>query len=1077
MTWNLYEGGKFLEPLKFSNGKTQEDVVKEVVRAVKEGNKIIFIHGKCGTGKCLDKNSLIFCKPEKEEGFSYHRICEIEGKEGEIISLNEEGKLVQTKFINVRKTGQKKLYKIVTKTGREIIASKNHPFLTITKEGPEWKKLEELDDTNYLCLSNQINLENSFEYDENEIKVLGHLIAEGKLGDRAGSPKYYQNKYITPLIRKDYEESLKKLFPDGEIRNSHKTEVTIVFNNKDTRFGTTNKLRLLIKKYGLDGKRSDEKFVPEIIFNLDKKGIALFLSRLFSGDGSIYIRNNNQIVIEYSSISKRLIQDISILLQIFEIQHTITTKKFRDNKEYSWRISISNHHNLKKFIDNIGFVGEKQKKALKIFSKLKEHKFTNIDKVPRVIREYLRNKAINYKELDDLLTNKNIKQSVFSQGKINFLRCHLEKVNETIKDKKISFICNRDILWDRIKSIEFIKEGETYDLEVPKSNNFIANGIIVHNSAIALNIARELGKASVVVPSKALQQQYKQDYEENKYLLNSKNKKLKISVITGRNNHKCKFLEDNKNAIPEQKKEVNSKLYDIFEGRRERLKELISKDLSADNKNIPCKIELKEKNFNTLKEYLKQNKKINPKNFDKVSDIKRMSIAPVCPYWSPVVPEEYDVKNLDEKEKIKYRGLQNKNFYFYRRQPGCGFYEQFNSYVDSDIIVFNSLKYKLESALNRKPCTEVEIIDECDEFLDSFSNQRNINIDRLQNSLSHATVSQEENFQIIREINEILNHLKRNNKVNELIRGKGIIELKKTGLYDLFKIFIKNSEFTEEIDEESYVHDVASTIRMFDEFLDETYVLFDKREDNLIASIVTINLAKKFQEMVNKNKVVVLMSGTLHSNDVLSDIFGIDKFKIIEAETEDPGKINVLMTGEEMDCRYSNFSSGKAERKKYLQALDKCIEIAKKPVLIHVNSFGDLPDRFERENFDLKHAITREDLIELQIKDKESSMVKKFKEGRMNILFSTKCSRGVDFPGDECRTIIFTKFPNPNVQDAFWKILNKTNPQKYWSFYKDKARREILQKIYRGVRFKQDEVTLMSPDLRVLNFFKEKPSS
>lgn len=1077
MTWNLYEGEKFLEPLKFSNGKTQEDVVKEVVQAVKEGNKIIFIHGKCGTGKCLDKNSLIFCKPEKEEGFSYHRICEIEGKEGEIISLNEEGKLVQTKFINVRKTGQKKLYKIVTKTGREIIASKNHPFLTITKEGPEWKKLEELDDTNYLCLSNQINLENSFEYDENEIKVLGHLIAEGKLGDRAGSPKYYQNKYITPLIRKDYEESLKKLFPDGEIRNSHKTEVTIVFNNKDTRFGTTNKLRLLIKKYGLDGKRSDEKFVPEIIFNLDKKGIALFLSRLFSGDGSIYIRNNNQIVIEYSSISKRLIQDISILLQIFEIQHTITTKKFRDNKEYSWRISISNHHNLKKFIDNIGFVGEKQKKALKIFSKLKEHKFTNIDKVPRVIREYLRNKAINYKELDDLLTNKNIKQSVFSQGKINFLRCHLEKVNETIKDKKISFICNRDILWDRIKSIEFIKEGETYDLEVPKSNNFIANGIIVHNSAIALNIARELGKASVVVPSKALQQQYKQDYEENKYLLNSKNKKLKISVITGRNNHKCKFLEDNKNAIPEQKKEVNSKLYDIFEGRRERLKELISKDLSADNKNIPCKIELKEKNFNTLKEYLKQNKKINPKNFDKVSDIKRMSIAPVCPYWSPVVPEEYDVKNLDEKEKIKYRGLQNKNFYFYRRQPGCDFYEQFNSYVDSDIIVFNSLKYKLESALNRKPCTEVEIIDECDEFLDSFSNQRNINIDRLQNSLSHATVSQEENFQIIREINEILNHLKRNNKVNELIRGKGIIELKKTGLYDLFKIFIKNSEFTEEIDEESYVHDVASTIRMFDEFLDETYVLFDKREDNLIASIVTINLAKKFQEMVNKNKVVVLMSGTLHSNDVLSDIFGIDKFKIIEAETEDPGKINVLMTGEEMDCRYSNFSSGKAERKKYLQALDKCIEIAKKPVLIHVNSFGDLPDRFERENFDLKHAITREDLIELQIKDKESSMVKKFKEGRMNILFSTKCSRGVDFPGDECRTIIFTKFPNPNVQDAFWKILNKTNPQKYWSFYKDKARREILQKIYRGVRFKEDEVTLMSPDLRVLNFFKEKPSS
>ena len=122
-------------------------------------------------------------------------------------------------------------------------------------------------------------------------------------------------------------------------------------------------------------------------------------------------------------------------------------------------------------------------------------------------------------------------------------------------------------------------------------------------SAIALNIAKELGKSSIVVPSKALQQQYKRDYEQDKYILNDKKKKLKISVITGRNNHKCKFLEDNKNAIPSQRQETNSKLYDIFEGKREKLNELISKDLSADNKNIPCKIEIKDKNSQRIRYY------------------------------------------------------------------------------------------------------------------------------------------------------------------------------------------------------------------------------------------------------------------------------------------------------------------------------------------------------------------------------------------------------------------------------------------------------------------------------------------
>jgi Rad3-related DNA helicase len=643
------------------------------------------------------------------------------------------------------------------------------------------------------------------------------------------------------------------------------------------------------------------------------------------------------------------------------------------------------------------------------------------------------------------------------------------------------------MVWSLYEKEKFLKplkfsNGKTQEDVVKEVIDSIKEGhkiIFIHGkcgtgkSAIALNIAKDLGKSSIVVPSKALQQQYKRDYEENKYILNSKNKKLKISVITGRNNHKCKFLEDNKNAIPSQKQETNSKLFDIFEGKREKLKELISKDLSADNKNIPCKIEIKDKNSQRIREYLSQNNKINPKHFDKISDVKRMSIAPVCPYWSPVVPEEYDIKNFEFEDKRKYTGLQKKKFIFYKRKGGCPFYEQFNSYIDSDIIVFNSLKYKLESALNRKPSTEVEIIDECDEFLDSFSNQRNINIDRLQNSLSHAVIHEEESFQVIHEMNEILNHLKKNSQINDLIKNKEIVELKKTGLYDLFKIFLKNSEFMNEIDEESYVYDVENTIKMFEQFMEETYVLFERKEDNLNANIVTINLAKKFKEMVDKNKIIILMSGTLHSKDVLKDIFGIEKFKIIEAETQNPGEINILETGKEMDCKYSNFSSGKAEREKYLEALDKCIEVAKKPILIHVNSFGDLPDRFEKDKYNLKNTITRESLMETQKEDKEGLDIKKFKEGNIDILFSTKCSRGVDFPGEECRSIIFTKFPNPNVQDAFWKILNRTNPQKYWSFYRDKARREILQKIYRGLRFKEDEIFLMSPDSRVLDFFKQ----
>ncbi|NQV09122.1 DEAD/DEAH box helicase family protein, partial [Candidatus Woesearchaeota archaeon] len=49
--WNLYQNEKFLEPLKFSNGKSQSDVIKEVLDSIKKGHKVIFIKGVCGTGK------------------------------------------------------------------------------------------------------------------------------------------------------------------------------------------------------------------------------------------------------------------------------------------------------------------------------------------------------------------------------------------------------------------------------------------------------------------------------------------------------------------------------------------------------------------------------------------------------------------------------------------------------------------------------------------------------------------------------------------------------------------------------------------------------------------------------------------------------------------------------------------------------------------------------------------------------------------------------------------------------------------------------------------------------------------
>ena len=1066
--WSLREDGKELEPLQFSNGKTQQDVVGEILEAIDEGYKIIFVKGVCGSGKCLDKDSLIFCKP-KSENYGYYKISNLVGKEGKINSVDKKGKIIETDFKNVRKSGEKDLYRLRTRTGREITASKNHPLLTITRKGVEWKPLEEINENSYICLPNNIDCQGKKQrISDSQIKILAHLIAEGKLGDNAGSPRYYQNQEKNPKVRQDYINALSEYFPEGEVKE-RKNEVDLLFHDHDTREGTTNKLRLFVREHGLDGKGSNEKFVPNIIFNLEESKISLFLRVLFSCDGSIYYKKSKkrkkQPIIEYDSISKKLIDGISLLLSKFGIHHTITSKSFREQKEYAYRITVSNQRNIRKFIENVGFIGRKQILARDVYKKSKDHRFSNFDKVPRIIRDYLKDKGYSYNQLDRFQNyeeiekhrkNKGFKQIrkddsietpyIFRQQKIDFLRGRIDKINRHIVDKNIGFICSKDIIWDKVKSIDYLKRDTTYDLEVPKYNNFIADGVIVHNSAMALNLAKEFDKTSIVVPVKALQKQYEHDYSNKKHVLKN-GKKLKIDVIKGRSNFECPFLKNN----------YSSEDLGAFD-------EDFLYNKSCSNPKLPCRIEIKKQNEKRLREYVRKNDRT--KNDLTISDIRRLSIAPVCPYWSPIVPSEIDLSVLDSRCK-SYQGLNDKKYDIHQRKKGCGYYDQYESYLNSDVLIFNSYKYLLETVMNRKPATDLEIIDECDEFLDSLSNQKTINLNRLAMALGGLFSEKEEGMEAIRKITDLTNSILRKKP------QKKIVPIGKTRIKELLRLFLDTGLMSYvECDDENYCYHLEEVAKTFQDFFDQTYLSFesDQRSESgeLIVKLVTTNIEKRFKNLLEKNKVFVLMSGTIHSQEVLKEIFGISDFKIIEAETEDPGKLTVRKTGFELNCKYKNFREGRINREQYLYSLNRAVKKSEKPTLVHITSFFDLPTREEKEKLGLD-LMTRDEIKRTQNKDKGGEIVNRFKEGQMPVLYTTKCNRGADFPGDTCNSIVITKFPYPNIGSLFWQILRKNKPKYFNEFYMDKSRRELLQRIYRGLRSEKDHVYLLSPDSRIFD--------
>tara|TARA_Y100000310_G_scaffold335338_2_gene417143 strand:+ start:47748 stop:49577 length:1830 start_codon:yes stop_codon:yes gene_type:complete len=554
-------------------------------------------------------------------------------------------------------------------------------------------------------------------------------------------------------------------------------------------------------------------------------------------------------------------------------------------------------------------------------------------------------------------------------------------------------------------------------------------------SAIALNIAKDLGKCSVVVPVKYLQQQYQVDYGENMHIKKKNGEKLNITVFTGRNNHPCKY----------------------------------NKMVNADDTNLPCTIDLKKENMPLIQQYLKENSAVDEGDFEHIDDVRRLSVAAACPYWSPVIGKdwftgEYGLK--DAKEHT-YEGLKGQDYTWFERKPGCSYYAQFKSYLNADILVFNSKKYEIENTMNRKPKTEVEIIDECDEFLDNLSNEKILSLDYLHFKLDQliGQAKEEKMKDLLLEVDDAVLNILNDGNLQDDIQNQKIHTLKNSKVLAFMRIFLQNDQLNvHEALEQPYL-----VAKYFENLYDDSYLMYYRNtKENTMVRIVNVNLEKKLKELLDKNNVFLMMSGTLHNKKVLETIYGLKEFKVIDAEVKQPGTIRRKFTTLEKNFRYKNFDTGRVTREDYLKALVKSVEQAKKPILVHVNSYQDLPTEEEIEKYGLSNLQSRERLREQQEKYKQGELLQLFKEKKLDVFYSTKCSRGVDLPGDICNSIIFTKYPYPSMQSVFWKVLHLSRPDDFMDFYFDKAKREFLQRIYRGLRSKDDKIELLSPDMKVL---------
>ncbi|MBI2047431.1 Flp pilus assembly complex ATPase component TadA [Candidatus Pacearchaeota archaeon] len=465
------------------------------------------------------------------------------GKGMEVLTLDKEYKLKFVKPSNyIKHNAKKEIYEILTSTGRKVKVTKDHSLFSLGKNGLIEVKPEELkENVSFIAVPrslpiageniSKINLLNHLDIFKNDFlcgnplrKVFenykrkefnvskekyrwwkGHNII--KIGDFLKIKfKFTSNDLAQLRIKSKNTGSIPVLFEidreflefcglwlgDGSYDN-HNKNVVIVSNTDEECIDIVNKiaakLNLNMSKMSdggvslrihstvfykfmkyvmkLDGY-SNSKRIPNIIFNMHNSQLKNLLRGYFSADGTM---KKNEI--SCSSQSYNLLRDIQTILLRFG---TISRIHGFERKDKCMEMSISESKNINLFKE-IGFLQKRKNEKLCLMHKKSHHAFSDI--IP-----------LNVAKLEELNSITGRLSWPYLQGMQNIGREYLQKIAPN--GSFFNEISHSDILWDKVRKIRKsgVKEVEVFDLSMPKTEKFICNNILLHNTR-EINLPRE----------------------------------------------------------------------------------------------------------------------------------------------------------------------------------------------------------------------------------------------------------------------------------------------------------------------------------------------------------------------------------------------------------------------------------------------------------------------------------------------------------------------------------------------------------------------------------------------------------
>jgi replicative DNA helicase len=448
------------------------------------GNLII-VAARPAMGKCQSAQSLVYdpwtgARRRLDELFAAH----VGGEEVWVASLGPDLKMKPAKVAAIERNGCKKVYRLTTRLGRWTEATSNHPVLTSTG----WQELGDVTPGTRIAVPRRLpSPSQQAELPDHEIVLLAALIADGSIAWGTPAYCYGSESGVVAMVEQAATTYGVRFQPPRE-----EAKGSSYLSSRE--LPGPNPVADMLRRHGLIGRRSAEKFVPDAIFGLDDERLARFLGVMYACDGHVYC-SDRLAQIGYTTISERLARDVQHLLLRLGIVATIRTLKrkvYEGTDKVAREVRITGQDGLRRFCQLISVPGKEERQE-RILARLAEApRSTNTDTIPTEIRDdiLLAKGDRAWAEVSQLTGRpRRHNWHVGSRSPSPGLVAELAVATSS---PALEELADSDVWWDEVASVEYVGEEETYDLDVPGLRNFVADDIIVHNSALVANIAENV---------------------------------------------------------------------------------------------------------------------------------------------------------------------------------------------------------------------------------------------------------------------------------------------------------------------------------------------------------------------------------------------------------------------------------------------------------------------------------------------------------------------------------------------------------------------------------------------------------